>query len=420
MWAVRLEEVSKRYPRGGPGYAHFGSVLTGLGRRLVPGGRRRERRAPTGPLALDDVTLEVGAGESFGLIGPNGAGKSTLLRLISRISYPSGGRIRVRGRVGALIEVGSGIHPELTGRENVWLYGTILGLSRTQIRARFDDIIAFAQLESVVDTQVKYYSSGMQLRLGFSVAAHLEPEIFVVDEALSVGDALFQARAVERMRELLKTGTTLIFVSHDLGAVEALCDRAGLIDAGRLLQTGPPKDVLGAYLSRVEDQRLDLVGAPENDGIVRVVTATCHDADGAERYRFTRRESVELRLTFRSDAPTERPHVAVGFTDGRPHYPVIECSMRDDDRSVPDAVPGLWTCSLHVDALPLRPRRYEIWCEVFGADGFGRLMDWIHVASLRIEPDDAEGKLAVVNAALVGPVAVDHAWAVAGTPAGDR
>ena len=356
-------------------------------------------------------------GESFALVGPNGAGKSTALRLMSRLSYPSAGQVRVRGRVGALIEVGSGVHPELTGRENVWLYGTILGIPRSEIRRRFDAIVEFAQLESAIETQVKYYSSGMQLRLGFSVAAHLEPDVFVIDEALSVGDASFQSRAVGRMRELLHSGTTLVFVSHDLAAVETLCTRAALLDGGRLAEVGPARAVLATYLQRVEAQRRS--GDVEGDAPVRVTSATCHGTDGAERTDFHRHEPVELRLRFTGVEAIVRPHVIVGITDGRPDYPVIEISMLDDDTVVPDRVAGEWECRLSIDALPLRPRLYEIWCEVLGDDGIAKLADWRHVASLRIvEGPGGGGRLAVVNAALAGPVAVDHAWSTRDLPAG--
>src|SRR5438552_504918 len=194
--AVSFEHVTKRYSRGGSRYASLRYDLAD-GRRRLGQRLRGGRPEPRGTLALEDVSFEVQEGESFALIGPNGAGKTTALKLISRISYPTAGRVRVRGRVGALIEVGSGVHPELTGRENIRLFGQILGMSRADIRRRFDEIVEFAELEDVLDTPVKMYSSGMQLRLGFAIAAHLDPDIFVVDEALAVGDAGFQAKFVE-------------------------------------------------------------------------------------------------------------------------------------------------------------------------------------------------------------------------------
>lgn len=415
MWAVRMEEVSKRYPRGGASYAHFGAEITGVAKRLAT---RLAGGTPEalGTLALQDVSLEVGEGESFALIGSNGAGKSTALRLVSRLSYPSSGRVRVRGRVGALIEVGSGVHPELTGRENVWLYGTILGIRRSEIRRRFDSIVEFAQLQSSMETQVKYYSSGMQLRLGFSVAAHLEPDVFVIDEALSVGDASFQSRAVGRMRELLHSGTTLIFVSHDLSAVETLCTRAALLTGGRLSQVGDTRSVLANYLQRVEAHRVRAERVDADGAALHIVSASCHGSDGIERTRFTRREPIELRLRFAGPRTVRRPHISIGVADRHPDYPVIEISMLDDDSVVPDAVSRSWECRLTMDALPLRPRLYEIWCEVLGEDGITKLTTWNHVASVRIEESSANGRLSVVNSALAGPVAVDHRWEIRDVP----
>src|SRR5438309_10155640 len=248
-YAVRFEGVSKRYLRGGPRYASLrydiAAMARGLGARL----RGREPE-PRGTLALNDVSFEVQAGESFAVIGPNGAGKTTALKLISRISYPTAGRVRVRGRVAALIEVGSGVHPELTARENIWLYGQILGMPRTEIRRRFDDIVGFAELAHVLDTPVKMYSSGMQLRLGFAIASHLDPDIFVVDEALAVGDAGFQARCVERMTKLVADGKTLLFVSHNLYAVEGTCRRGIYMERGGVVEVGPVKTGVATYTAR--------------------------------------------------------------------------------------------------------------------------------------------------------------------------
>src|SRR5437879_7136076 len=242
-YAVRFEGVSKRYLRGGPRYASLRYDIAAMARGLGASLRGLEPE-PRGTLALDDVSFEVQEGESFAIIGPNGAGKTTALKLISRISYPTAGRIRVRGRVAALIEVGSGVHPELTARENIWLYGQILGMPKSEIRRRFDDIVGFAELSHVLDTPVKMYSSGMQLRLGFAIASHLDPDIFVVDEALAVGDAGFQARCVERMTRLVAEGRTLLFVSHNLSAVEAVCRRGAFLLDGRVLAMGEGRKTL--------------------------------------------------------------------------------------------------------------------------------------------------------------------------------
>ena len=407
MWSVRFEDVSKRYRKGGVRYRTIGRELSDLGRRLA--GRLRGRTAPPlGTIALDHVSFEVQEGESFAIIGANGAGKTTALRLLARISAPTGGRVHGRGRVGALMEVGSGVHTELTGRENVWLYGSILGIPRAEIRRRFDEIIDFAELEEAIDTQVKYYSSGMQLRLGFAIASHLEPDIFVVDEALSVGDASFQEKCVERMGKLLKEGTTVLFVSHNLEAVESVCERGIMIEKGKEVMQGPVKDVLARYLEVMEQRRIDLRAIPWNVGRVRVTNATCHALDGDERYRFGGHEGLEIRLQFEAEREIERPNVAVSITDGRPGA-LVECSMLEDG-DAPARVGRQWECRLRIASLPLRPRLYQVYVEVQEGSGRGMLMQRIEVTAFRIEAPVGAGPHAVVTAALGGPVVVPYEW----------
>ncbi len=203
--------------------------------------------------ALRDVDLKVSPGESVGLIGTNGSGKSTLLKLLSRVMYPYAGTIDVVGRVGALIEVSSGIHPELTGRENTYLFGSLLGLPRRRVADRFDEIVSFAELENAIDRQVKFYSSGMKMRLGFAVAAFLEPEVLLVDEVLAVGDASFQQKCLDRMRAVLSQGTTLVFVSHDLPAVEATCTRGVWLESGVVQTDGSIGEALRGYRRSIEE-----------------------------------------------------------------------------------------------------------------------------------------------------------------------
>jgi hypothetical protein len=221
------------------------------------------------------------------------------------------------------------------------------------------------------------------------------------------------------MRELMQSGTTLIFVSHDLTAVETLCRRAALLEEGRLQAVGDVRTVLGTYLERIPAEPWTTHasdGAP-----LQVVSASTHGMQGEERSRFGRREPIELRLRFAGRAPVTRPHITVGVSDGRPDYPIIEMSMLDDDSTSPARVSSVWEARLIIDALPLRPRLYELWCEVLGDDGFTRLADWQHVASLRIDaPDRASGRLAVVNSALAGPVAVDHKWEIRDLPRGGQ
>ncbi len=248
---VSLENVWKRYRLGSGKRTHS--------RRLSPDGeaKRAQRRGEkyNEIWALADVSLQINETESVGIIGPNGSGKSTSLKLISRVTDPWSGRVRTRGRIGSLIEIRSGIHPELTGRENVFLYGTILGLSRKEVRKRFDQIVEFAEIGKFIDTPVKRYSSGMEVRLGFSVAVHLEPDILLIDEVLSVGDESFQRKCLERMDLLLAQGQTIVFVSHILPDVRRLCKRVVYLVRGQVRADGPADEVIDLYLRDVTESR---------------------------------------------------------------------------------------------------------------------------------------------------------------------
>jgi len=204
--------------------------------------------------ALKDASFEVMPGEVFGVIGPNGAGKSTLLKVLSRIIEPTSGRVELYGRVASLLEVGTGFHPDLSGRENVYLNGAILGMKRREIDSRFDEIVAFAEVEKFIDTAVKHYSSGMYLRLAFAVAAHLEPEVLIVDEVLAVGDASFQKKCLGKMDDVTRSGRTVLLVTHSLGMVTQHCQRAILLDGGQIIKRGAASEVVEHYQSRTAAQ----------------------------------------------------------------------------------------------------------------------------------------------------------------------
>ncbi len=232
--------------------------------------------------ALRDASFEVQRGEVVGVIGRNGAGKSTLLKLLSRITEPTEGRARIRGRVRSLLEVGTGFHPELTGRDNVYLNGALLGMRRGEIRRKFDEIVAFAEVERFIDTPVKRYSSGMAVRLGFAVAAHLEPEILLVDEVLAVGDLGFQRKCLGKMRDVAGDGRTVLFVSHSMPAVQQLCPRAILIDGGRIAGDGPSAEIIHAYRRLFRETRdVPLVERTDREGTgrLRIVEASVRDAE---------------------------------------------------------------------------------------------------------------------------------------------
>jgi lipopolysaccharide transport system ATP-binding protein len=255
--AIRVEGVSKRYLIG-TGRPRYGRLSESLWNGITAPFRRlrgdSEERARGGHIwALKDVSLEVRRGEVVGVIGRNGAGKTTLLKVLSRITEPSEGYAEIRGRVGSLLEVGTGFHPELTGRENIYLNGAILGMRRAEIDRKFDEIVTFAEVERFIDTPVKRFSSGMQVRLAFAVAAHLDPEILLVDEVLGVGDFDFQQKSLGRMERIAEGGRTVLFVSHQLNQVRRLCNRAVWIDAGRLNAVGTAAEVVNAYESDSTD-----------------------------------------------------------------------------------------------------------------------------------------------------------------------
>jgi lipopolysaccharide transport system ATP-binding protein len=253
--AIRVEGLGKRYTirhQGGYGYTALRDVISdgvrGIGRRVLrrPGGEATSATREQ-IWALRDLDFELAQGERLGVIGRNGAGKSTLLKILSRITEPTEGRVTVRGRVGSLLEVGTGFHPELTGRENIFLNGIILGMSRVEVTRKFDEIVEFAEIERFLDTPVKRYSSGMYVRLAFAVAAHLEPETLIVDEVLAVGDAAFQRKCLGKMSEVADSGRTVILVSHNMAAITQLSSRALWLHDGRLKQVGPTDDVVTAY-----------------------------------------------------------------------------------------------------------------------------------------------------------------------------
>ena len=255
--SVNIQGLGKRYRVGGlhPGYMTLREAMAGL--VLAPFKRSREDDGAQSPLpassretiwALKNVNLEVREGEIIGVIGRNGAGKSTLLKILSRVTRPTKGRAEMHGRIGSLLEVGTGFHPDLTGRENTFLNGAILGMRKAEIRRKFDEIVAFAEIEKHIDTPVKWYSSGMYVRLAFSVAAHLEPEILMMDEVLAVGDAAFQQKCLEKMREIRRRGHTIFFVSHNMPAVARLCKRVLLLERGEIVNDGPAETVVSGYL----------------------------------------------------------------------------------------------------------------------------------------------------------------------------
>jgi len=285
MSIITVEDVSKRYRKGQTGYHTLREDLYNLSGSLFHLRKKRLEDADEKHiLALKDVSFQIEQGERVGVIGRNGSGKTTLLRLLAGITRPTHGKIAVKGRLGVLIELMAGFHPELTGRENVYLNGAIMGMTQKEVRRKFDEIVAFAELEDFIDTPIKRYSSGMHVRLGFAVAAHLDPEILLVDEVLAVGDAAFQKKCLGKMSVAAQEGRTVVFVSHNMTAVKSLCNRAIWLQDGRVKEDGEPGIVVSKYLetsSSIVSGKVwnDAATAPGNDR-ARVHAVRFVDADG--------------------------------------------------------------------------------------------------------------------------------------------
>ena len=329
--------------------------------------------------ALRDVSFEIASGDVVGIVGRNGAGKSTLLKILSRITEPSAGKVEIRGRVASLLEVGTGFHAELTGRENIYLNGTILGMRRAEIKRKFEEIVAFADVEKFLDTPIKRYSSGMYVRLAFAVAAHLEPEILIVDEVLAVGDAEFQQRCLGKMRSVAGEGRTVLFVSHNLASVRTLCDRAIMLSGGQLVGEGSVESVIGRYIKAgASAHTLSFAANPLHASI----SSLSVDQDA-----LTKRNLV-VDIAFVSPHPLHRPVGSVMLradtgepvwgSDNRFH------SIRDDMSAL---TAGVLRCEAH--RLPLRPGRYHLSASL--ADWHEALDSKLDILSIAIGDNATEG-----------------------------
>ena len=374
--AVEVRGLGKRYEIG----ADQGDYML-LTERLTQRVRSLGRRQPTEEFwALREIDFEVKRGETLGIIGHNGAGKSTLLKILSRITPPTEGEARLRGRVGALLEVGTGFHPELTGRENVFLNGAILNMRRADIQRRFDEIVEFADVGPFIDTPVKRYSSGMQLRLAFSVAAHLEPEILIVDEVLSVGDMAFQQKCLDRMEGASREGRTIVFISHNLAAVRNLCDRAMLLSRGEVNAIGGVGEVIREYVGEVERDLPRSLRERENrdgSGELRFVDMRL-EREGQVIDSPTSGEDIDFVLNYETRGDREFRTVNFGMTifSLEDSAPLLNLSSETVGAVFGNVPPrGEVRCRLHNCPLPAGQYFISIW-----ADLSGEMMDGVHRA----------------------------------------
>jgi ABC-type polysaccharide/polyol phosphate transport system ATPase subunit len=403
MNAVELENVSKRYWLGELRYLTVRETLASAVRRDGSKAARREL------WALRDVSLAVDTGEVVGVIGRNGAGKSTLLKILARITEPTTGVSRTRGRVGALLEVGTGFHPELTGRENIFLNGAVLGMRRADIRRRFEEIVAFAGIEPFLDTPIKRYSSGMYLRLAFSVAAHLEPDIVVVDEVLAVGDAEFQRRSLGRMSEFAREGRTVLFVSHDLGAVSRICERGIWLEHGVIKYDGSVNRAIELYLDARGERASYVEFPPEPHATVQLLAAGIADPAGGalDAPRRDRPFAIRARLLVRE--PVRALDVKV-YLLTRKGIRVLDENLRDAGGEIAcGETRGQWDISLVVPPV-LAADDYVLGISL--RSPYQRFLD-AEVLTFRLWPPPDERQESIDRTRIVQP-AVD--WRVESTP----
>ena len=388
--AIVVEGISKRYSLGA-GTGGPGQLREALRNAF---GRKRPDDDATTLWALRDVNFTVAPGEVVGLVGRNGAGKSTLLKVVARITYPTEGSVSVDGRVASLLEVGTGFHEELTGRENVFLNGSILGMTRKQIAARFDEIVAFSGVERFIDTPIKRYSSGMRLRLGFAVAAHLESDILIVDEVLAVGDAEFQKKCLDAMSDLHGGGRTVLFVSHNMAAIENLCSRAVWIDGGRVRMDGPATDVITAYMASYSDAQagdLDLsrIEHRGGTGAVRFTGVQFFTPEGKHKDVIRSGDPLVVELSYEAHKRTDSPHFGVTI-HSETGTQVTDVSTWALGVDTPFVEPGHGKAVLSIDHLNLMPGRYllSFWIEALGRACFDSLD---HCCKLDVEVADVYG-----------------------------
>jgi len=408
---IRAERLSKRYHLLS-GQKTVRELASSWAMHLL---RRADRGDAADALwALRDVSFEVRRGEALGLVGPNGAGKTTILKLISGVTRPTAGSVSAHGRLSSLIELGAGFHPELSGRENVFLNGVILGLTRRQVAQRFDDIVAFAELKPFIDMPVKRYSSGMHARLGFAVAAHVDPDILLVDEIFAVGDASFQRKCYDYIHAFLKSGKTAIFVSHYMSVVEQLCSRVLWLDHGQMAMIGEPGHVLNAYLDSVDHRALASTSSGERAGAqLRVAGLRFADSDGNERQTFRSGEDVVISIDYSVPSPLQRPHFVLAVADAQGGPPLFLASMLVDG-GAPACISGDGSIRCRLKAVPLMPRVYAVWGEVWAADRGRALLEWQRLGAFRIVEDATQQRHtdagAIRHVRVDGPVRVPYEW----------
>lgn len=385
-YAIKIEKLSKQYRLGQNHETMFREMLVKLGTDPF----RKKPSLKETIWALKDVSFTIAQGEVVGVIGRNGAGKSTLLKLLSKITYPTSGEMKLEGRVSALLEVGTGFHEELTGRENIYLNGSILGLKKTEISAKLDAIIDFSGVETFIDTPIKRYSSGMRMRLGFSVAAHLVPDILLVDEVLAVGDIAFQKKCLQTIDNLRAGGRTVLFVSHNMSAIENLCPRTIWIDNGQLRQDGETRDVVRSYMSSFAEKQANIFDLTKHktrsgNGHVRFTSLQFLNLEKKPQELFRSGDSLIVRFSYEVKKKTTTPYFGIKIFSDLGTL-LTELNSWNTGFEILQLTPGSGTLELRINNLNLMPGQYPI--SIWISDG-STLIDVVdHCATLDIEASD--------------------------------
>jgi lipopolysaccharide transport system ATP-binding protein len=401
--AIKVEHLSKEYTLGEK--QRYPTIRDSLARLASNPFKRRSKQAPTILKALDDVSLELTRGEVVGLIGRNGAGKSTLLKVLSRITEPTSGFAEIHGRVGSLLEVGTGFHPELTGAENILLNGAILGMRQAEIRRKLDEIVAFSELEKFMETPVKHYSSGMYMRLAFAVAAHLEPDVLLVDEVLAVGDAEFQRKCLGKMGDLPNSGRTVVFVSHQMSAVSGLCKQVLWLEKGAIKQRGAPDEVISAYMNALQGGTTFSKGTD-----LEVKSVALKNDQGQRTSTIAPRDPLNIEIAFEATRKHETVYFRIIVTG--PQGYIFGADMLLDG-SVP-AISGEQTISCRFDSIPLLPGTYTVHFGVNDRSGRVYLFPIQEVSSFHVvgnlHDHGLMGEVANTARLRVPPVMLPYEW----------
>lgn len=379
--SLKFESVSKRYLLGAS-QVSFRDLLASSVNHFMRSAEINRRQEIW---ALKDVSFEVNEGEVIGIIGSNGAGKTTTLKLFSKVTRPTSGKIYTNGRLSSLIELGAGFHPDLTGRENVFLNGAIMGMKRNEIIRRFDEIVAFAEMEPFIDMPVKRYSSGMYARLGFSVAAHIDPDILLVDEVLAVGDEAFQIKCRDFLRSFIKNGHTSIFVSHNLYAIEQLCNRVVWLDKGQIREMGLPSPVLRKYMDEVDRKIVDSAVSAEQpaSGSIKITDVNITNGNGSANSAIETDQDLRIAFNYHTEQRIKRPYLCIWISEAQSGVPLFSANMLLDNFDLP-YFEGSGRFACHFWNVPLMPKAYNVWLEIYGEDRAELLYKWRVIGSFRV------------------------------------